>query len=66
MGTPVIHQNTEATPTMKPKKRDDQYPDEQVQRRFEAALRGARKVGHKPMKSLPRRRVGDNSREKTG
>jgi len=28
------------------------YTDKEAQRRFEAALRGARAVGHKPMKSM--------------
>jgi hypothetical protein len=33
--------------------RDVYICPEEAQRRFEAALRGARKVGHEPMKSLP-------------
>jgi len=32
---------------------DSQYCDEESKRHFEAALRGARNVGHKPMKKLP-------------
>ena len=35
-------------------KRDDQYSDEEAKRRFEAALRGAREVGHEAMKHIPR------------
>jgi hypothetical protein len=34
---------------------DDQYSKEEAARRFEAALRGARLVGHKPMTEM---RVG--------
>jgi hypothetical protein len=34
----------------------DQYSDEEAQRRFEAALRGAREVGHEPMKDIPPKR----------
>jgi hypothetical protein len=30
----------------------DQYSDEEAQRRFEAALRGAREVGHESMKDI--------------
>jgi hypothetical protein len=34
----------------------DEYTNEEVQRRFEAALRGAREVGHEPMKDIPPKR----------
>jgi hypothetical protein len=34
-------------------KRGDQYSDEEAQHRFEAALRGAREVGHESMKDIP-------------
>jgi hypothetical protein len=30
----------------------DKYSDEEAQRRFEAALRGAREVGHESMKDI--------------
>jgi hypothetical protein len=33
-------------------KPDEQYSDEEAQRRFEAALRGARDVGHESMKDI--------------
>jgi len=33
-------------------KKTDEYSQEEMQRRFEAALRGARIAGHKPMESL--------------
>jgi len=40
-----------------PKKEDDQFTPEETQRRFDAALRGARIAGHKPMKpSAPKRK----------
>jgi hypothetical protein len=35
----------------------DDYSKEETQRRFEAALRGAKDVGHKPMKSIPPKRA---------
>jgi hypothetical protein len=41
---------------MKTKKFDDKYSDEEAQRRFEASLRGARAVGHEPMKDIPPKR----------
>jgi hypothetical protein len=31
---------------------NDQYSDEETARRFEAALRGAREVGHESMKDI--------------
>jgi hypothetical protein len=34
------------------KERDDQYSEQEAQRRFEAALRGARLVGHKPQSEM--------------
>jgi len=36
---------------------NDCYSDEEAQRRFEAALRGARAVGPLPMKELPSKRA---------
>jgi hypothetical protein len=33
-------------------KDEDQFSDQESQRRFEAALRGARAVGHKQMKDI--------------
>jgi hypothetical protein len=38
-------------------KESEQYSDEEAKRRFEAALRGARKVGHEPMKDIPQKRA---------
>jgi hypothetical protein len=35
---------------------DDQYSDEETTRRFEAALRGAREVGHESMKDISPKR----------
>jgi hypothetical protein len=34
------------------KTNDDKYSEEEAQRRFEAALRGAREVGHESMKDI--------------
>ncbi len=42
---------------MSGKTTDQQYTEEVAQRRFETALRGARAVGHEPMKSMPKKRV---------
>jgi hypothetical protein len=36
---------------------DDKYSEEEAQRRLEAALRGARLAGHKPMKSMTPKRA---------
>jgi hypothetical protein len=47
-----------------PKNPSDQYSSEETQRRFEAALRGARKVGHKPMKDIPKKRAKPKSKAK--
>jgi hypothetical protein len=33
------------------------FTDEEAQRRFEAALRGAREVGHETMKNIPPKRI---------
>jgi hypothetical protein len=41
---------------MKHKQGDDQLSEEEARRRFEAALRGARIVGHKQMKDLSPKR----------
>jgi hypothetical protein len=41
---------------MATKTKDEQYSDEEARHRFEAALRGARKVGHEPMKDIPSKR----------
>jgi hypothetical protein len=36
----------------------DQYSDEEAKRRFEAALRGAREIGHEAMKDIsPKRKT---------
>jgi hypothetical protein len=42
---------------MATKTNDEQFSDEEAQRRFEAALRGAREVGHEPMKDIPPKRL---------
>jgi hypothetical protein len=38
-------------------KQDDTYSAEEAQRRLEAALRGSRVAGPKPMKDVPRKRA---------
>jgi hypothetical protein len=38
------------------KKPDEQFSEKKAQQRFEAALRGALKAPHKPLKESPRRR----------
>jgi hypothetical protein len=45
---------------------DDAYSDEEAQRRFEAALRGAREVGHETMKDIPSKRPKPDSGMKVG
>lgn len=49
---------------MKESKGSNQYADEEAQQRFEAALRGSRKVGPKPMKVVDSKRV-DKSKVST-
>jgi hypothetical protein len=34
---------------------DDKFSDKETKLRFEAALRGARLVGHRPLKDIPKR-----------
>jgi hypothetical protein len=40
---------------MNRKSDDDQFSPTEAKQRFEAALRGARLVGHKPMKDIPKK-----------
>jgi hypothetical protein len=47
------------------RKPDDQYSEEEAQRRLKAALRGARVAGHKPMKSMTPKRPKKQSKKKT-
>jgi hypothetical protein len=49
---------------VKIKNHDDQYTDEEAQLRFEAALRGAREIGHEPMKNFQRKLAGTKPKEK--
>jgi hypothetical protein len=46
-------------------KQSDFYDQDEAKRRFEAALRGARLAGHKPMTAVPKKRKPsqDNSGE---
>jgi hypothetical protein len=41
---------------MNEKKGEDQFSEKEAKARFEAALRGARITGHKPMTDIPKKR----------
>jgi hypothetical protein len=43
---------------------DDQFDKKEAKARFEAALRGARITGHKPMTDIPKKRVAKKSKPK--
>jgi hypothetical protein len=45
-------------------KQSEFYDKDEAKRRFEAALRGARVAGHKPMTDVPKKRKA--SQEKSG
>jgi hypothetical protein len=47
-------------------KASDKYSDEEAQRRFEAALRGAREVGHESLKDISPKRPDLRATTKTG
>jgi len=44
------------------KKPDDQYSEKEIKQRFEAALRGARIAGHKPMSEVSPKRPAKKKR----
>ncbi len=46
-------------------KKTDQYTKEEVQQRFDAALRGAFSTPPKPMKDIPRKRQKQKRKPKT-
>jgi hypothetical protein len=48
------------------KKEIESFSDEETQRRFEAALRGAREIGHESMKDIPSKRTKPHSAMKLG
>lgn len=52
------------------KQPETEFSDEEAQRRFEAALRGAREVGHEPMKNItpkrPKAKTGAKATKKPG
>ena len=48
----------------KPKKDDDPYDPVEGQRRFEAALRGARMTGHKPLSDIVKKRQDKKAKPK--
>jgi hypothetical protein len=43
---------------------EDEYSKEEAKTRFEAALRGAREAGHKPMKEKPKKAEAKKKRKK--
>jgi hypothetical protein len=45
-------------------KKQDRFSPEEAQQRFEAALRGARITGHKPMKDKPKKKSLSKSKPK--
>lgn len=46
------------------KKSDEKFSERESQKRFEAALRGARIAGHKPMKEVPKKRAEPQGKAK--
>jgi hypothetical protein len=50
---------------MATKSDDEQYSPEESRKRLEAALRGARIAGHKPMADIPKKRVAKKKKAKT-
>lgn len=42
------------------KKTDQEYDEKEAQERFEAALRGALKTPHEPLKEKPKKRAKNN------
>ncbi len=46
------------------KKTADEYSENEAKARFEAALRGARITGHKPMTDIAKKRVANKSKAK--
>jgi hypothetical protein len=47
-----------------PLKKKDQFSEREAKARFEAALRGARITGHKPMTDIPKKRVANKPKTK--
>jgi hypothetical protein len=45
-------------------KKDEQYSEQEAQRRFEAALRGARIAGHKPKEIVTHKHSGPQRKKK--
>lgn len=52
---------------MNAKKNEDEYTDKEAQVRFEAALRGALKTPHEPLKEKPKvKKIPRKSKKKPG
>jgi hypothetical protein len=49
---------------MSAKKSNDQYSEEEAERRLVTALRGSRITGHKPMSDLPKKRTAKKRKKK--
>jgi hypothetical protein len=47
-----------------PQKKDEEYDEKEAQERFEAALRGALKTPHKPLKEKPKVKKAARKRPK--
>jgi hypothetical protein len=47
-----------------PQPKNDKYSEKESQARFEAALKGARIAGHRPMESLTRKKAKKQSSRK--
>jgi hypothetical protein len=46
------------------KQQSDTYTEKEAKARFEAALRGARITGHKPMTDIPKKRAAKKTKPK--
>ncbi|QWG23614.1 hypothetical protein KMZ93_01285 [Bradyrhizobium sediminis] len=49
-----------------PEKSEDQYSDEEAERRLVAALRGSRITGHKQMVDLQKKRMPKKAKKRPG
>jgi len=47
------------------KKSDDNYSDEEAERRLVAALRGSKITGHKPMADIPKKRAAKKTKKRS-
>jgi hypothetical protein len=47
-----------------PKKAEEQYSDQEAERRLVAALRSSRITGHKPMSDIPKKQTAKKSKRR--